>query len=102
MPGRHCRSGRHVFPYRPHLCTSLGTFNTLPATAQSIIPPYDYDNPGQFTFNLRLSKTFSFGKETQRAVIRRGVALAEGAVEAAGVAVVAAAVAWAAVSGLVG
>ncbi|HXW14497.1 MAG TPA: carboxypeptidase regulatory-like domain-containing protein, partial [Terriglobia bacterium] len=47
-------------------CSALGTFNTLPPTAQSIIPPYGYDNPGQFTFNLRLGKTFSFGKETQR------------------------------------
>jgi hypothetical protein len=50
----------------PIVCTSLGTFNILPATAQSIIPPNEYDNPGQFTFNLRLSKTFGFGKETQR------------------------------------
>ncbi len=47
--------------------TSLGTFNTAPATAQSIIPPYGFQNPGQFTFNLRLSKTISFGKEVQRA-----------------------------------
>jgi hypothetical protein len=46
--------------------TPLGTFNILPATAQSIISPNAYDNPGQFTFNLRLSKTFGFGKETQR------------------------------------
>jgi len=46
--------------------TSLGTFNALPATAESIIPPFQYDNPGQFTFNLRFSKTFGFGKETQR------------------------------------
>ena len=52
--------------HRPHLCYPLGIFNTLPATAQSIIPPYGYDNPGQFTFNLRLSKTISFGRETQR------------------------------------
>jgi len=46
--------------------TPLGTFNILPATAPSIISPNAYDNPGQFTFNLRLSKTFGFGKETQR------------------------------------
>jgi hypothetical protein len=53
-------------PTGPIYCYQLGTFNTLPATAQSIISPYDYQNPGQFTFNLRLSKTISFGKETQR------------------------------------
>jgi hypothetical protein len=48
------------------VATALGTFNTLPATAQSMIPPYGYENPGQFTFNIRLSKTFGFGKEIQR------------------------------------
>jgi hypothetical protein len=48
------------------VCTSLGMFNTAPTDLQSIIPPYDFQNPGQFTFNLRLSKTFGFGKETQR------------------------------------
>ena len=46
--------------------TPLGTFNALPEMAETIIPPYAYDNPGQFTMNLRLSKTISFGKETQR------------------------------------
>ena len=50
----------------PIYCYPLGDFNTLPASAQSIIPPYGYDNPGQFTFNLRLSKTISFGRETKR------------------------------------
>ncbi len=45
------------------VCTSIGNFTTLPASAQAIIPPYGYQNPGQITFNLRLSKTISFGKE---------------------------------------
>jgi len=49
----------------PVVCTALGNFNTLPASAQSIIPPNGYDNPGQFTFNLRLAKTFGFGKVAQ-------------------------------------
>ncbi len=48
------------------VATPLGTFNTAPTSAQSIIPPYGFQNPGQFTFNLRLSKTISFGKEVQR------------------------------------
>jgi hypothetical protein len=52
--------------------TPLGTFNTLPATAQSIIPPNGYENPGQFTFNLRLSKTIGFGKEIRRAGSSQG------------------------------
>ena len=58
-------AGTPCSPSGPIVCTSLGTFNVLPATAQSIIPPNGYDNPGQFTFNLRLSKTFGFGKEIQ-------------------------------------
>jgi hypothetical protein len=49
----------------PVVCTALGNFNTLPATAQSIIPPNGYNNPGAFTFNLRLAKTFGFGKVVQ-------------------------------------
>jgi hypothetical protein len=46
-------------------CPLGTTFNSDPTTAQSIILPYAYENPGQFTFNLRLSKTFSFGREIQ-------------------------------------
>jgi hypothetical protein len=46
--------------------TSLGTFNTLPMAAQTIIPPDAFDNPGQIAMNLRLSKTISFGKEVQK------------------------------------
>jgi len=43
------------------LCTSLGTFNTIPASGQRIIPINNYTGPNQFSFNLRLSKTFAFG-----------------------------------------
>jgi hypothetical protein len=48
------------------VCTPLGNFNTAPTSAQFMIPPYAFQNPGQFTFNLRLAKTFGFGKELQR------------------------------------
>ena len=61
---------------RPALASSGGTCTppsavcsalfTLPASAQSIISPNAYDNPGAFTFNLRLSKTFGLGKPVQR------------------------------------
>jgi hypothetical protein len=43
------------------LCTPLGTFNTLPTPGQQLIPINNYVGPAQFTFNLRLSKTFGFG-----------------------------------------
>jgi len=43
------------------LCTQLGTFNTEPAAGQRLIPINNYVGPSQFTFNLRVSKTFGFG-----------------------------------------
>ena len=43
------------------LCTQLGTFTTEPAAGQKLIPINNYVGPSQFTFNLRLSKTFGFG-----------------------------------------
>ena len=43
------------------LCTQLGTFNTIPALGQTIIPINNYTGPSQVTFNLRVSKTFGFG-----------------------------------------
>jgi hypothetical protein len=43
------------------LCTQLGTFNTLPTAGESLIPVNNYVGPSQFTFNLRVSKTFGFG-----------------------------------------
>ncbi len=45
------------------VATSLGTFQTLPQAGEALIPSNYFPGPGQFTLNLRLSKTFSFGKE---------------------------------------
>jgi hypothetical protein len=49
------------------LCTQLGTFNTLPASGQTVIPIDNYVGPNQFTFNLRISKTFGFGASREGA-----------------------------------
>jgi Carboxypeptidase regulatory-like domain/TonB dependent receptor len=49
------------------LCTQLGTFNTEPAAGQAVIPINHYVGPNQFTFNLRVSKTFGFGAPKQGA-----------------------------------
>ena len=46
--------------------TRLGTFNTAPLANQALIPVNYFDGPAQFTLNLRLSKTFAFGKEVSR------------------------------------
>ena len=43
------------------LCTQLGTFNTLPTAGEALVPINNYVGPNQFTFNLRVSKTFGFG-----------------------------------------
>jgi hypothetical protein len=45
---------------------SLGTFDTEPQAGQALVPSNYFTGPGQFTLNLRLSKTFSFGKEVGR------------------------------------
>jgi hypothetical protein len=69
--------GTGVFNARPALApsgasgsnivaTRLGTFNTAPQANQALIPNNYFDGPGQFTLNLRLSKTFAFGKEVGR------------------------------------
>ncbi|MGO9647905.1 MAG: carboxypeptidase regulatory-like domain-containing protein [Terriglobales bacterium] len=47
------------------LCTPLGTFNTLPTAGEAIVPVNSGTGPTLFTLNLRLSKTFGFGKETK-------------------------------------
>jgi len=44
-------------------CTPLGTFNTAPGAGQPILPINYGAASTLFTLNLRLSKTFGFGKE---------------------------------------
>jgi len=44
-------------------CTQLGTFNLAPAPGQKLIPINIGNGPALFTANLRLSKTFGFGRE---------------------------------------
>jgi Carboxypeptidase regulatory-like domain len=47
------------------LCTPLGTFNVLPVAGQTLVPVNSATGPTLFTLNLRLSKTFGFGRETK-------------------------------------
>ncbi len=70
-------NGDFLFNDRPALASDLtrpsvvttayGTFDTLPQPGMSIIPRNYGDGPGRFNLNLRLSKTFGFGKEVSRA-----------------------------------
>jgi uncharacterized membrane protein YgcG len=50
------------------VATRWGTFDTStsPAPGETVIPPNYGDGPGQFTMNLRLSKTFALGKKIER------------------------------------
>ena len=70
--------GTSVFNSRPAFAgpgasdiqkTRWGTFDisTPPAPGETIIPPNYATGPGQFTTNLRLSKTFGFGKKPESA-----------------------------------
>jgi hypothetical protein len=46
--------------------SSWGSFDLMPpASGQTVIPPYYATGPGQFAANLRLSKTFGFGKKPE-------------------------------------
>jgi hypothetical protein len=65
-----------IFNARPAFASSLsnpanvvntkwGDFDTMPAPGETLIPPNYGVGFSQFTANLRLSKTFSFGKEVQ-------------------------------------
>jgi hypothetical protein len=50
-----------------NVCTPLGTFNTVRLPGQTILPVNYGTGPGNATFNLRLAKTFGFGRETKGA-----------------------------------
>jgi hypothetical protein len=43
------------------VCSRWGTFNTLPQPGQRIVPVNYGTGPGQFTINMRISKTIGFG-----------------------------------------
>ena len=49
------------------VATQWGTFNLAPGANDKLIGPYYGTGPGQFTTNLRVSKTFGFGKKPERA-----------------------------------
>ena len=68
----HDRNGDTLFTDRPTfasnpnqtgvIVTPFGIFNTIPQTGAAIIPRNYGQGPGFATFNLRLSRTFGFGK----------------------------------------
>ncbi len=45
--------------------TPLGYFNIDPLPGQAVVPINSLTGPGQFSMNMRLSKTFGFGKEIE-------------------------------------
>jgi hypothetical protein len=68
--------GTDVYNDRPALAgpssqqiveTRWGSFNLTPGPTDKLIGPYYGTGPGQFTTNLRVSKTFGFGKKPERA-----------------------------------
>jgi hypothetical protein len=67
-------NGDSLFNDRPTFATDLtresvvvtqfGAFDKLPTSGQSLVPINYLTGPTQFTLNVRLSKTFGFGRET--------------------------------------
>src|SRR5579862_2310903 len=47
--------------------TKFGCFNTAPTAGEALIPINDFTGPARFTMNVRLSKTFGFGKKKETA-----------------------------------
>jgi hypothetical protein len=45
--------------------TKYGCFNVAPAPGDALVPINDATGPGRFVLNLRLSKTFGFGKKNE-------------------------------------
>jgi hypothetical protein len=45
--------------------TRYGCFNLVPAAGEAVIPIYDATGAARFALNLRLSKTFGFGKKKE-------------------------------------
>ena len=67
-------NGDSIFNARPAFNTGFGpgspitaaAFNPNPAPGQALIPINDGTGPGQFSLNLRVSKTFGFGEKKGR------------------------------------
>jgi hypothetical protein len=53
-------------------CTSVGTFNSVPTAGEPLVPVNSLIGPSQFTLNLRLTKTFIFGKTEGQATAQGG------------------------------
>ena len=76
-------NGDSIFNDRPTLATSQsnpanvvvtrwGRFDTAPTAGETVIPPYYGIAYSQFSVNLRVSKTFGFGREMTRPGQQRG------------------------------
>jgi hypothetical protein len=47
------------------VATKFGNFDTVPQPGEALVPVNMLTGPNRFTLNLRLSKTFGFGKKTE-------------------------------------
>ena len=55
-------------------CTPVGSFNVDPTAGEPIVPVNSLTGPAQFTINLRLTKTFTFGSKPPEGAARGGAA----------------------------
>lgn len=52
-------------------CTPVGTFNSVPTPGEQIVPVNSLQGPTQFTFNLRVTKTFYFAQKAEKAAAQQ-------------------------------
>jgi hypothetical protein len=53
-------------------CTPVGTFDSAPNSSESIVPINFLHGPTQFNFNLRVTKTFTFGQKAEKTAAQGG------------------------------
>jgi hypothetical protein len=77
-------NGDSIFNDRPAIASSnsipsnvvtnrFGSFDVVPQPGEALVPINDLTGPGRFSLNVRLSKSFGFGKKTEATATALGV-----------------------------
>jgi hypothetical protein len=77
-------NGDSIFNDRPAIASSnsipsnvvtnrFGSFDVVPQPGETLVPINDLTGPGRFSLNVRLSKSFGFGKKTEATATALGV-----------------------------
>jgi len=66
-----CSSTTISGPSENIYCTRFGTFDAKPTAGEALVPINYLTGPTQFSLNLRLAKTFTFGPKTREGAVGR-------------------------------